>query len=62
MKPQVRCFRVPPVLLTGGGCSDAAGEEAGRLGARRVLVVTDPVMSRSGAVDRVVGNLAGLSY
>ena len=58
MKPRVRCFRVPPVLLTGAGCSDAAGEEAGRLGATRVLVVTDPVMSRSGAVDRVVGNLA----
>jgi alcohol dehydrogenase class IV len=45
-------------LVFGRDAARQLGEIAGRLGARRVLVVTDPVLARAGVVDAVRGPLA----
>jgi len=46
-------------LVFGRGAAQQLGEVAGRLGARRVLIVTDPVLARAGLPDRVRAPLAG---
>ncbi|HXG12619.1 MAG TPA: iron-containing alcohol dehydrogenase [Gemmataceae bacterium] len=40
-------------LLFGRDAARQLGEVAGRLGARRILIVTDPVLSKAGPLDRV---------
>jgi alcohol dehydrogenase class IV len=40
-------------LLFGREAVQQLGEVAGRLGARRLLVVTDPILSKTGLVERV---------
>lgn len=42
----------------GPGAVDDVGYEASRLGLRRVLVVADPALAETGALDRVLGRLA----
>src|SRR5437764_740521 len=48
-------------LLFGAGATRQLGEVVARLGARRVLLVTDPVLRRAGLLDQVKEPLAGLS-
>jgi alcohol dehydrogenase class IV len=45
-------------LLFGRDAVQQLGEVAGRLGARRVLIVTDPVLQRGGLLERVRAPLA----
>jgi alcohol dehydrogenase class IV len=45
-------FNVPATILTGAGASSELGPQLTRLGARRVLFVTDAFMVSSGVVDR----------
>ncbi len=47
-------FHTAGQLLFGRNAVRQLGEAAGRLGARRVLIVTDPVLARAGLVDRLV--------
>ena len=46
-------FQVPATIVTGAGASQSVGEHARRLGADRVLLVTDPYMVSSGVADAV---------
>ena len=47
-------FNVPAAIITGAGASRELGTQLARLGARRVLFVTDAFMVSSGVVDRFV--------
>ena len=47
-------FNVPATIITGAGASSELGTQLTRLGARRVLFVTDAFMVSSGVVDRFV--------
>ena len=47
-------FNVPATIITGAGASREIGTQLARLGARRVLLVTDAFMVSSGVVDRFV--------
>ena len=47
-------FNVPATIITGAGASRELGTQLARLGARRVLFVTDAFMVSSGVVDRFV--------
>jgi len=47
-----------PRLIFGAGCVAQAGRLAGELGARRVLLVTDPGVARAGHAARVAALLA----
>lgn len=51
-------FDVPSAILTGGGSRKRLGEVVRELGARRVLVVTDPGVVKLGFVDEIENLLA----
>lgn len=55
---------VAPEFVFGGGARKLAGQYAGNLGARKVLVVTDPGIIAAGWLEDVVASLreAGLAY
>ncbi|MEJ5375989.1 MAG: iron-containing alcohol dehydrogenase [bacterium] len=53
----VRPFLVPPVLITGSGSSEKTGEETRKLGVKKVLLVTDGVMTKMGIVDPIKKSL-----
>jgi alcohol dehydrogenase class IV len=46
-------FRTPNVLITGTGSVAQVGEQAKKLGARKVLVITDKVLNQTGLVKKV---------
>ena len=46
-------FRVPPSQLFGAGAVAHIGDEAKRLGLRRVLIITDPGVAKAGIAGRV---------
>lgn len=46
-------FNVPSTLIVGGGASAQIGQQTQRLGASRVLLVTDPGVVKLGVVDAV---------
>lgn len=50
-------FSIPPTIITGAGSSEEVGEQAKRLGASKVLIVTDPGIVQLGYVDQIVKNL-----
>ena len=50
-------FSIPPTIITGAGSSKEVGEQAKRLGASKVLIVTDPGIIELGYVDQIVRNL-----
>ncbi len=56
-------FRAPPRILFGPGVSQRVGEVARDLGCRRALVVTGPVLAKTGYPGQVVDSLssAGLT-
>lgn len=54
----VRPFLVPPVLITGSGSSEKVGEETRKLGVKKVLLVTDGVMTKMGMVEPIRKSLA----
>jgi len=51
-------FHCAGQVLFGPGAVRQLGEVAGRLGARRVLIVTDPILAKNGILDRVREPLA----
>lgn len=57
-------FNVPSTILCAGGASKELPAQLRRLGAARVLVVTDEFMVRSGIVPRIVDDLrsAGIEF
>lgn len=50
-------FSIPPTIITGAGSSKEVGKQAKRLGASKVLIVTDPGIVELGYVDQIVNNL-----
>lgn len=50
-------FRMPNVLLTGTGSVQQVGVQAVKLGARKVLVITDKVLNQTGLVKQVTDPL-----
>ena len=50
-------FSIPPTIITGAGSSEEVGEQAKRLGASKVLIVTDPGIVELGYVDQIANNL-----
>jgi alcohol dehydrogenase len=52
-----RVFRVSTTIHIGEGASAQAGPEAQRIGAKRVLLVTDAQLAASGAIQPVVASL-----
>jgi alcohol dehydrogenase class IV len=57
-------FNVPATIITGGGASQEVGRQLLRLGATRVLLVTDAFMIASGVAEKVTAELerAGLPF
>jgi len=55
--PLARVFRVPTTIHIGEGASAQAGPEAQRIGAKRVLLVTDARLAGCGAIRPVVASL-----
>jgi alcohol dehydrogenase class IV len=53
MDMNVRTFLAPRTIITGPNCVAQLGAETKKLGASKVLIVTDPGVSAAGMVDRV---------
>ena len=51
-------FTVPGVIAAGAGAFVSLPDHVGRLGARRVLLITDPFFAANGLADRAVALLA----
>jgi len=52
-------FYVPVKIISADGCLSSLGDEVERLGARNPLIITDPVIAKSGIIDKVTGPLKG---
>ncbi len=62
---QIQGFYLPCVTLMGPGCARELGHRARDLGARRVLIVTDPDLHRlglSGQVAEILSEAGGESF
>jgi alcohol dehydrogenase class IV len=57
MDTKIISFRSPHLLLAGVGACDRLAGEVKSLEARKILIVTDPGVIRSGAVDKIRGHL-----
>ena len=55
-------FNVPSSILIGGGAVREAGPQLGRLGAKRVLLVTDPTMIQTGLARRILDDLGAAGF
>lgn len=55
-------FNVPSSIVVGGGAVREAGPQLSRLGARRVLLVTDPGMVQAGLAGRVADDLMAAGF
>jgi alcohol dehydrogenase len=55
-------FNVPPSIVFGAGAVREAGPLLGRLGAKRVLLVTDPTMVQTGLARRIVDDLGAAGF
>ena len=53
-----RVFQMPPIIHFGNNAAAQAGPEAKRLGAKKVLLVTDAILMQSGAVKPVLESLS----
>lgn len=51
-------FTVPGMIVAGAGAFASLPDHVGRLGARRVLIVTDPFFAANGLADRAGASLA----
>ena len=56
-KSTAHTFIIPPTIITGIGASEVVGQHAQRLGANKVLVVTDPGVAKLGYADKIVRQL-----
>ena len=57
LPPATASFTIPATVITGIGAAEQAGEQAKRLGARTVLVVTDTGIVKLGYADDLVNRL-----
>ena len=48
-----RAFLVPPALIFGSGASEKVGEEVGKLGVKKGLIVTDEVLLKLGVLEGI---------
>ncbi len=48
-----RSFLVPPALIFGSGASEKVGEEIGKLGVKKGLIVTDEVLLKLGILEGI---------
>jgi len=55
-------YHLPTKILFGFGSLEGLGEEVEGLGAKKLLLVTDKVMEKTGIVSKVSARLDGLSY
>ncbi len=59
--PIIRSFAIPTVMKHGIGAIVSLGDEAGALGMRRPLLVTDPGIVRAGLLERAVAPLRAVN-
>ncbi len=59
MDTRVRVHRAPKTLITGNGAVAKIGEEAKKLGASKVLIITDPGVACTGSIAQVEEPLRG---
>ncbi|BCJ86274.1 iron-containing alcohol dehydrogenase [Effusibacillus dendaii] len=55
-------FRAPGVLITGVGSVSQVGIEAKKLGATKILVITDKIINQTGLVTKVTEHFGGISF
>jgi len=53
MQPKVSRFQLPGMLLFGAGATEQVGSEARRLGAQKVLIVTDQGIAATGMAEKI---------
>ena len=60
MTGKVATFRIPAQITLGCGAAETAGTEAKRLGGTHAFVVSDPVLQKLGATEKIVASLSAL--
>jgi alcohol dehydrogenase class IV len=58
MTGKVATFRIPAQITLGCGAAESAGAEAKRLGGTHAFVVSDPVLQKLGATEKIVASLS----
>jgi alcohol dehydrogenase class IV len=54
----VATFRIPAQITLGCGAAETAGAEAKRLGGTQAFVVSDPILQKLGATEKIVASLS----
>ena len=58
MTGRVATFRIPAQITLGCGATETAGAEGKRLGGTHAFVVSDPVLQKLGATEKIVASLS----
>ena len=58
MTGNVATFRIPAQITLGCGAAETAGAEAKRLGGAHAFVVSDPILQKLGATEKIVASLS----
>ena len=58
MTSKVATFRIPAQITLGCGAAETAGAEAKRLGGAHAFVVSDPILQKLGATEKIVASLS----
>jgi len=58
MTGKVATFRIPAQITLGCGAAETAGTEAKRLGGTHAFVVSDPILQKLGATEKIVASLS----
>ena len=58
MTGNVATFRIPAQITLGCGAAETAGAEAKRLGGTQAFVVSDPILQKLGATEKIVASLS----
>ena len=58
MTGKVATFRIPAQITLGCGAAETAGAEAKRLGGTHAFVVSDPILQKLGATEKIVASLS----
>jgi alcohol dehydrogenase class IV len=62
LKPPIQTFEGVERLLSGRGCLDRLGDEVGRLGGRRSLIISDPGVAAAGLVEQALEALRNRDF
>lgn len=55
-------FRTPNVLITGVGSVSQIANEARKLGATKVVIITDKILNQTGLINKVTQHLEGIPF